>query len=469
MTNKFIGLLRMLPALIVLFVILCPAHTLASGPTVYASYTSGDDAEAEIFGTNWYAQTFTPTTACEAQWVRIYASMNGTLGAITVSIREVDETGKPRSYDLVSAAYEGVGTATDWYEIEIPKCPLESKQYALVVRAAAGDSENFLNWRYDSSGTYGGGCYAWSTSSGSTWTLDASKDFLFEIRGSSVLQIYDAKVFSGYLKEGDWLIALRYLNEYPPYYGETVMSDYFAVQLMVGNETVTSTRLRQWGMMPAAIYIGPTLAGTLEWGSAYQIRMIGLFDPYPAASYTLAPEDWKGADLRKLDSWVISTAKVVGNYYEEAFVTVSGKKEVLDEVGGMIFSIGIPMLERVRPELFLLPDSTVPYDEHEWSREYEESLTEPTEAFGPEIVEDATTVGSMFGLDGLDVLRFGFFGSWVIISVGVAAVAGPAAILVSIPYALIGSFTKLIPITPWAVLAAIVVLVLVYVLWLGRA
>jgi len=439
-------------------------------PSIYAGYFAVDDSGVDIYGTNWYAQTFVPYEGFLLTSVRIKVSVTGDPGPITVSIREVTDLGVPRTLDLVSTTYDGIGTGVDWYQIDFPEYFLSHKQYALVVRAVAGDAANYLEWRYDSTGTYPDGCYASSVNSGMSWTLNTDYDFLFEVLGHTTMKIENAQVFRNYFVGGDWLIVFNYLNEYPPYQGVTVAADYFAFVLLVDGTPITHTRMEQWGNMPGSIYIGDLLAATLEWGSTYQIRMIGLFDPYPSTTYTLIPADWKGTNLNQLDSWVITTAKSIAAYYSEIhqaniqLTVVEGLTEKLNEDGGAIFARGIPRLNKIRPHLFLFPDADIPYDEKEFTRDYERSF-DYTAILGDDILEDAVSVGVMFGISGLETLRLAFFGSWMLIVVGAGAFIGAAAMAISIPFLLIGVWVGIIPQTPIAVVAAILMLLVVFIIW----
>jgi len=431
-------------------------------PSIYASCVDDDDSDAEVYGPNWYAQTFTPYEGFKLAAVRIKAAAVNITGPLTVSIRETTDLGVIRTLDLVSAVYDGLGSL-DWYEIPMPEYYLENKEYALVIRAVAGDAANYVRWRYASNSTCSG-CYASSVNSGTSWTHNCDRSFMYEIRGHTTLKIHNAQVYTGYLEDGDWLVTVYYLNEYPPYYGTTVMSDYFALQLMVGGLPVVSTRLRQWGQMPGSLYISKALAETLSWGETYQVRMIGLYDPYPFTTYTLIPPDWKGSDLKRLDSWVIETAKSISTKYETALVTVANKNEVLNELGSVLFKVGVPMLEKVRPHLFLFPDVQTPYSETKWTRAYADSF-DYTELWGDKVLDDAAAVGGMLGITGLDVLRLVFFGTWAIAGVGAVAVVGTGAIFVMMPFLIIGTLSGILDITPLGLLVALIVMTLVYVIW----
>jgi len=168
--------------------------------------------------------------------------------------------------------------------------------------------------------------------------------------------------------------------------------------------------------------------------------------------------------LKRLDSWVLATADQMSAYYEE-MMTVYERDKVLNEAGSVFFAMGIPELAKVRPHLFLNPALWTVYDPEVWGREYEEAF-KYEELLGGQIVGDASIVSDMFGFTSPQhFLQIVFFGVWLIASAGVAAVAGSAALMVSIPFLLIGVFTGLIPLTVFAVIGSIFVLVLVYVFW----
>jgi hypothetical protein len=436
---------------------------------MYEAYQTGDNETAVIYGADWFFETFTPVQAFKINSVRIKIFRVGSPGVLTVSVRNVNESGEPTGPDLTSASYSGTGPSVGWYEISLPEYRLETKTYALAVRAVGGDAGNYVGWQYDSTGNYTGGEWGASSNSGVSWALDTDKDFLFETYGTTVLCILDAKVFSNFLKSGDWLIAVHYLNEFPPYYsnGDDV-TNLFNLQLMSDSIVVARIRVPMWGFMPASIYISPELASTLEWGRNYKVVMKGRFSPYPMATWTLTPEDWLGSDLTRLDTWVLGVADKMTQYYETNMTIYTENKKVLNDEGGVFFSIGIPMLANVRPNLFLNPGLWTSYSEEEWRQTYEDEMTLWRNTFGPKITEDANTVGVLFNLQGNQVGTAIFIGTWVVIGVGVGAVAGAAVLIASIPFLIVGLLGGLIPKPLAAILASVFLLVFVLYTWFNR-
>ena len=435
-------------------------------------YTTGDDAAVDVYGANWYAQSFTTSEAYSISSVRLKIYRVGDPGTATVSIRETDDGGDPAGEDLCSGTINAntitTGTSGGWYEVEmLSDYDLEaSTQYAVVVRAVAGDSSNYVGWRYDSTGSLADGNYESSTNGGMTWTANTNYDFMFSTWGNDVLEIFSSKVFRGYLEDDDWLIVVHYLNEYPPYAGTESPGDYFDLQLLDGSNVTAQVKLPAWGNKPGSIYLSKAMADQLEWGSAYIIRMYGRFGSTPSASLTLTSQMWSGSDLNVLDDWVLNTASLIGDYYDTAMTTyVDGNLEALNEVGGSIFSVGIPRLGNIRPHLFEYPPMDIDYDATDFDREYEQSFVWEN-LVGDQIVDDAGVIGAIFGVTGLQILQVAFVGAWVVSTGVVAALAGTVALLVSIPFLFIGVMTGLLPIAIFAIVASLLILVMIWVFWL---
>jgi hypothetical protein len=92
----------------------------------------------------------------------------------------------PAAAELVFATFDGdtltEATAGERRYVTVADEELTaSNRYAIVIRAADGDSDNKVCWRRDgSSPTYAGGSRVFSSNAGSTWSADASSDFIFE-------------------------------------------------------------------------------------------------------------------------------------------------------------------------------------------------------------------------------------------------------------------------------------------------
>jgi len=138
---------------------------------VWESYTTGDDAAAQVYGVTWYGQTFTTSPySHSAVDVRFLAYRVGTPSTVTVSIRAVGDDGFPSGDDLTSGTIDGDSltdsTGGSWYGVSLTETNLDyGETYAICFRAEAGDVSNYIALRADSTGAYSGGQAINSTSS----------------------------------------------------------------------------------------------------------------------------------------------------------------------------------------------------------------------------------------------------------------------------------------------------------------
>ena len=266
--------------------------------------------------------------------------------------------GIPTGADLGTATYAGASFAVahSWYEFTFaaPIYLEASTQYAIVVRAITGDNAQDLQWRWDAGGGFIGGNAGHSVDSGSSWVTDAPADQLFCVWGYSAIEIQDVKVLQSYSATDDWLIVVRYNNQYPPYYDTYDVKRYFAIQFVDASANLLAqVALPQWGNRIGSIYLSSTTASSLTVGGDYRVRIYGTFTGNPYVEYAIQSEDWLGDDLTRLDSWIISSASVIGTYYSKTFtVYIAGRGEVLNAEGGTLMLNGIGNLSTIRPGLF---------------------------------------------------------------------------------------------------------------------
>jgi hypothetical protein len=400
--------------------------------TTYESYPTGDDSAAQVYGVNWYGQTFTITPQSHSIVdVRFLAYRVGTPSTITVSIREVDD-GMPAGGDLTTGTIDGDALTTDtdgsWYGVTLTETSLEyGETYAIVLRAEAGDGSNYVAIREDSTGAYDGGQAVTSSSGGITWSADTGKDIMFQVTGNSLLQVNGAKVFNGYLEDDDMFIVLSYHNTYVPYYPDETISLNFWLQLRStnGNSTIAQTVCRQWGYMPGCIYLNANQAASLTVGMPYRVYLTGVADNV-TAYYTLKSTDWLGDALALLPSWALTTAHSMATYYDTAMTAQLQNQEVLNSEGGTLFATGIPSLVITNPDLFqdvsyipninpINPGGT----DFDTSTTWEEQV-------GPDVAYIANLIGGRFDVDGKYAIAGLFFiGYLIICGITVAAKADP--------------------------------------------
>ena len=158
--------------------------------TLYERYTSGEDGGTGANADIWEAQTFTiGNTGTDEEHTVTYVNLRvykeGSPGTVTVSIRAT-AGGAPTGSDLCSVG-QSVPYGTNWvtFTFASPTLLSASTKYAIVTRAPDGDGSNYVSWREDrTSPTYTGGSSFESSDSGSSWSAQATKDFLFQEYGN---------------------------------------------------------------------------------------------------------------------------------------------------------------------------------------------------------------------------------------------------------------------------------------------
>jgi hypothetical protein len=222
----------------------------------------------------------------------------------------------------------------------------------------------------------------------------------------SYLTIQDIKIFEGFKSTGDWLITVRYLNLYPPYFDTYDIKKLFVFQLLnSANTVVAQTPLTSWGNRPGSVYLSATQASSLEWQPAapYSIRIYGTFTGNPYVHYTIQTEDWLSDDLSQLDSWVISSAKVIESYYSSTSLSlttdIAQRGTVLNTTGGTMFVLGIPGLNTVRPLIFQTYTLTGQNTGLSADTSYITSLKDYSSSWGVDGTVMLNRIGTVFGID----------------------------------------------------------------------
>jgi hypothetical protein len=254
-------------------------------------------------------------------------------------------------------------------------------------------------WRHVAAGGYTGGASATSANNGTDWTA-AAPDQLFRVCGNLCLQIQDAKVFQSYKDTGDWLITVRYINIYPPYYDTYDVKKYFAVQMLDTSGTMIGSNIvPAWGNRVASIYLSAAKVSALTYGGDYRIRIYGLFTGNPYVEYVLSTSDWLGDNLEQLDSWVITSATVIGAYDSTALtISIAQRGIVLNLAGGNIMSSGISGLTTVRPSLFQIYTVPTQYTPQTGTATAANTVrTGVAAAIGPDAVVAWQRVGNVAG------------------------------------------------------------------------
>ena len=282
---------------------------------------------------------------------------------------------------------------------------------------------------------------------------DVSFTTLYTAGGSTILAIKNAKVFTSYKATGDYLFTAEMLNNYTGYAPSEKPGDYFQMQLIATDHTtiLAATPLASWGDRPESIYVNPTVAAILTFGSAYYIKMIGVgISGTPYEEYQLLITDWKGSDLTKLDYWCRGTAiNMQINDGRNDYLDDVNNRTVITDAASTYFNLGLPGINQIRPNLFATQQQSVDGTGGTSLATWDSGSAWSTNV-GTAIATDAATMGAPFGIDGKaflgGVIMLGMLGCIMIVVSGMNGVGALGALLLAIPMLWYGTYMKIIPI-----------------------
>jgi len=417
--------------------------------SLFEYLNTGDDSNIEVGGTNMTGQTFTtpdivPHTITQVR-VKIYSE--GTPGTLYAKIYHTSAgvaTGLAIGQGDINGSTVGTDVAGIWYAIPMDEeiLPDADTMYALVLSTPSGDTTNSIHWMVDTGNGYADGTEITSTNSGITWSTVAANDMMFEIWGTPGMSIGDAQAFRSLYETGDQLFVAAY-KVIPDDDRKTEdCTRYFNIQLLEGTTIRGQVKMPAWGYKPVAIYLSADAA--ISWGAVNgtKIRIAGTagsdFSTY-LADYELTASDWRGSDLTFLDTWVIIQAGDIEDYYSTTLVTYIGDTALLNDLGGTIFATGMPGIGSLRPDIFQTADVSVDHPPKVHTDTY---VTEISGFFGAKMQSTWEDLSDLLGVDA----SFVGTGFWLIIGGSVIGVVGAAigygsvAIIISIPFFLVGAF-----------------------------
>jgi hypothetical protein len=427
--------------------------TSSSTPVMYEALSTGQDGNSDkIYAANWADMQFTVgATSHTATSIHLYLKRLGNPGTVTVSLRDA-AAGIPTGADIISTTFDGnlLTTSYDWYSYNISETMLTSTlQYAIVIRATSGDVNNCVYWGIDSGGGLADAVYGKSVNSGVAWATDAPKDALFEIWSSPIstgLQVLGAKVFTGYMADGDWLIVADVNNVYTPYYPNNDPQAYFQLQLISGTTVKASAPFKAWERQPLSIYLSPATAGTLTWGSGYVIRIQCLTQTSVMEQYTLLSSDWHGGSVAYwLDSYIRSLAGSYQTYYTTLtgsavtlLVATTDKGSVLNADGGVIFDRGVTYLSTIRPDLFQSTYKSIAPASQTFTHAGETAIVW-SDRVGTQAADTLTDAAEIAGVDsGKDILGIGAWLAFLICSLLFMSGSWIVGAIIALPILIVG-------------------------------
>ena len=151
----------------------------------------GEDADYDIYGTTWYAQTFTPTQAYSITGVEMRLFKVGIVAAtnIVVTIEGVGGGGMPDGNTHATATMDAndftENESGSWYypTFTADYTLTAGTTYAIVAKVATGDNTHYVSWLANSGNRYAGGQACQKIGAGA-WGGIADVDFVFVIHAT---------------------------------------------------------------------------------------------------------------------------------------------------------------------------------------------------------------------------------------------------------------------------------------------
>ncbi len=160
-----------------------------------------DTGSADVWGANWFAQTFTPAVSHHISSVELRGREFGACPDYAVLSIRATSGGVPTGEDLalgtvLASTWGGAGWEAA-IELDTPLHVTAGTVYAIVFRVpGAVGAANELRWTEDNGNPYAGGTSVTSNDSGATWTAVAGTDYDFRENGSTANKTVTATPFA---------------------------------------------------------------------------------------------------------------------------------------------------------------------------------------------------------------------------------------------------------------------------------
>lgn len=146
------------------------------------SYTDTPNDVGSIYSSVWQYQSFTATQSYQADLVAFTANRTGTVGIMTISIRETP-TGSDLVYATLAAGVITTGTPEEYtVEFNTSANLTTGTVYYIVYRISTGSyPDNLVKLSMVNPSGYDDGVRAYSSNSGTSWNVVSNTDIWFKI------------------------------------------------------------------------------------------------------------------------------------------------------------------------------------------------------------------------------------------------------------------------------------------------
>ena len=289
-----------------------------------------------------------------------------------------------------------------------------------------------------------------SSPDGQNWNYGKTMTFFTGTSSliSTVIQIKNVGLFSGYQQTGDLLVGVEAYCAYSSLYPSTSSQLDFQVQLLGLDDAtiIAQTPLLQWGDKPEWIYLNQSAASALVTDGTYYIVITPNFttNAPSVVSYQVQPADWSKSV--SLPNWCLTVANAMNltdtsiagipaNSYTTPSTT-SPYGSVITTSDDGYFTLGLTSLMSVFPNLFLQGSQTAAVSFTGSNDQYDVGHVWATQV-GTQISSDFTVFGNVIGVSGKSAMGYGIaLLSMVIVIIGLT-MGGKGLVLLVLDYPLL--------------------------------
>jgi len=290
--------------------------------------------------------------------------------------------------------------------------------------------------------------------------------------------IHTGKVFQNVFEANDMLFVSRYDIKYDPTpEPDEPAGDAFQYVLYLPDGTLIASRpVNYYQHNVISIYLDATQATAVTWAEeAFLTRIsgnVGLFGLGVLENKWLAPADWLTGTEAQTEELLyihcLELAEVLEADWAITLVVTTAEGDTLNSAGRIVFTEAIPGIDIVCPALFQMASGTADIgDKATATGAYDVSLSMSARV-GTAIANAFSGIGAYLGISGQMTggLFIGLIAVTVASIVFISSGNTIAAMVLTIPFVILGNWTGLVPLVFTFVVAIIIITYTGYHLWL---
>jgi hypothetical protein len=304
---------------------------------------------------------------------------------------------------------------------------------------------------------------------------------VFAISNPTSITMPTVKVFQNIFENNDVLFLLSYNVAYSTEPDEPASSTFLmSIYGTNGTTLIQSRPLNCYQYNIQSIYFNATqAAASLTWGSAYVVRVAGnptyfatLTEGTNQVTTTLADANWIAGDMTNsrllLKQHCLDLAANLENAWTVTLIVSTPDGDKLNSTGWTTFTEAIPGIDTAIPSLFQMTSTTIQIAEVPSTGAYAGTLSQIGTQLGTATQNAFNGIGTYLGVSGQMVAAMWIVLFMLIVASIVFLSSGStsAAMVITIPIALIGVWVGAIPMAALFAIGTIIVAYMMYFIWL---